>query len=593
MSNTVSLCLICKNEEGNIGALLEQICPLVEEVHVTDTGSTDSTLQILSEKAAKFSNLHIHHFTWIEHFAEARNYSFSFATQTFVMWVDSDDQLEDAEKFVHFKQNLLGNPNVDAWLFPYIYSRYADGSPCLTLSRERLVRRSTGRRWLGAIHECLDIQGLRCQQYDDVVVVHHDKGKARDWGRNVRILEKEYEKSPNDERTSFYLGKELFDRMDPRGQTILESYLKLPYRYWDNEINARARLSRAYLAQKRHGEAIRVANEIYHLEPTRNRAEFYWIYGAVEQDLGNYRAAIPWYQRCAECLPPSDHMVNVEYHTWHPRKRIAECYHALKNYDKALDYARAAVDCIPGDPGLTQWYSTVKGVRFAPHAGHNMVTLEFGTYLRYDSYRSDEHFTAHLTELPFADASIDGVVLSTGNCLSHTEMRRVIKPGGFLWVVDAKWDEAEQNGFGYLGTALHQKRNISNYIRSDENKPTLGFQLLNANSAQARYRIYNTAYSAIKKGFPIIWYSAYGGLHRPDTPCDLFFALSLNGTEPGKVNILEVCELLPDYKTYGIEHADVINTSSALLAEALRERFPDKRVINVDDHFEMPPENWL
>ena len=228
MANTVSLCIICKNEKSNIAGLMDDVCPVLEEIHVTDTGSTDGTLEILQEKQKQYPNLHLHHFTWTDHFSEARNFSFTKAGDVdWVFWVDSDDRISQKD-LKYFKDNHLDNPNVDCWMLPYIYSKYPDGSTQTLLTRERFIRKSRSPQWIGAIHETIAIHHYRQFNYEDLKIEHNRDGKFIEPRRNLRILEKEFEKNPNDSRTAYYYAKELFDHIDPRAKDKLIHYLNLP-----------------------------------------------------------------------------------------------------------------------------------------------------------------------------------------------------------------------------------------------------------------------------------------------------------------------------------------------------------------------------
>ena len=71
---TISLCMIVKNEEKNLERCLSSYAPLMDEIIVVDTGSTDKTKEI----AAKFTDK-IYDFTWINDFSAARNFSFEKA----------------------------------------------------------------------------------------------------------------------------------------------------------------------------------------------------------------------------------------------------------------------------------------------------------------------------------------------------------------------------------------------------------------------------------------------------------------------------------------------------------------------------------
>ena len=49
---TISLCMIVKNEEKNLERCLNSYAPLMDEIIVVDTGSTDKTKEI----AARFTD---------------------------------------------------------------------------------------------------------------------------------------------------------------------------------------------------------------------------------------------------------------------------------------------------------------------------------------------------------------------------------------------------------------------------------------------------------------------------------------------------------------------------------------------------------
>ena len=409
---------------------MEDVLPVVDEAHVVDTGSTDGTLAILESKQAKYPHLKIHKFEWINDFSAARNFSFSHATKDWVFWVDGDDRVstEDLRKF---KNHYLDDPGVDAWLLDYIYSRFPDGSPQTTLGRERFIRRSTGPRWIGSVHETVDIACMRQRDYKDLKVIHNRSGKVIDPRRNVTILAKEFDKNPNDPRTCYYYGKELFDMVDDRGIEVLERYLTLPGRWYDDEVNARFRLGKAYEVRGRHREAVRMAEEIYHLDSTRKRAEAYWLWGKVEQDLHNFEVAIKWYQRCIDTPPPPPRVLSLEYYTWNPSRRIAECYQAMGDIKKAVEWGQKVIDLLPTDSDTLRWFDSLRPkVKVEPKGG--LKVLECGTKLRNDSTRVDDASTINLDP-----ESLDGIVVS-GN---PKALVNFVKPGGFVWVVSNKAED--------------------------------------------------------------------------------------------------------------------------------------------------------
>ncbi len=86
----LSLCIIVKNEEKNIGECLKSAKGLADEIIVTDTGSIDKTVEIAKSYGAK-----IEHFEWIKDFSAARNYCISKATCRWIIWLDADDRLPE------------------------------------------------------------------------------------------------------------------------------------------------------------------------------------------------------------------------------------------------------------------------------------------------------------------------------------------------------------------------------------------------------------------------------------------------------------------------------------------------------------------
>ena len=99
----ISVCMIVKNEEEVLARCLACVTSFADEIIVVDTGSTDKTKEI----AAGFTDK-LYDFAWCDDFSKARNYSFSKATQDFIMWLDADDVMEeeDREKFLQMKNTL-------------------------------------------------------------------------------------------------------------------------------------------------------------------------------------------------------------------------------------------------------------------------------------------------------------------------------------------------------------------------------------------------------------------------------------------------------------------------------------------------------
>lgn len=85
----LSICIICKNEEMNIGKCLSSYIKTGFELLVVDTGSTDHTKEI----ALKYTNS-FYDFKWCDDFSAAKNFAISKASNDIVMIIDSDEYLD-------------------------------------------------------------------------------------------------------------------------------------------------------------------------------------------------------------------------------------------------------------------------------------------------------------------------------------------------------------------------------------------------------------------------------------------------------------------------------------------------------------------
>ena len=84
--SSISLCMIVKNEENNIGQCLKKISRVVDEMIVVDTGSSDRTKDIARAFGAR-----VFDFPWNGNFSDARNFSLSRASGAWIFVLDADE----------------------------------------------------------------------------------------------------------------------------------------------------------------------------------------------------------------------------------------------------------------------------------------------------------------------------------------------------------------------------------------------------------------------------------------------------------------------------------------------------------------------
>ncbi|MEK6946557.1 MAG: tetratricopeptide repeat protein [Nanoarchaeota archaeon] len=105
MPQTISLCMITKNEEKYLEQCLNSVKEIVDEIIIVDTGSSDKTKEIAKKFKAK-----IFDFKWGDDFSEARNESLKHATKDWILVLDADeiidkDDLNKIKEIVQDKEN--------------------------------------------------------------------------------------------------------------------------------------------------------------------------------------------------------------------------------------------------------------------------------------------------------------------------------------------------------------------------------------------------------------------------------------------------------------------------------------------------------
>lgn len=329
---SLSLCLIVKNEEENISRCLKSVKGLVDEIIVVDTGSTDRTIELAYELGAN-----VYSFEWINDFSSARNYSFSKATKDYILWLDADDIIteESCNEIKYLLENL--NDDVDYIPLTYSLTRDEDNKTTYSLKRNRIVKRSNDFKWIGRIHEYLDVYGTG--YYDCIAEVWHCKhGEHTDRNLNI-FLEMQRDKVDFSPRDLFYFANELYYNEKYMDAIVkYEEFLDTRQGWIDDMNTAIINLSYCYTAV---GDYEKKKKTLFKaLEFGSPRSDVCCNIGEVFLGEKNYTSGIFWYKAALLCKPDNTHIgINHEsYHTWIPAIQLCVAYSCLGNYSNARIY---------------------------------------------------------------------------------------------------------------------------------------------------------------------------------------------------------------------------------------------------------------
>jgi glycosyltransferase involved in cell wall biosynthesis len=328
--------MIVKNEEEVLARCLNSVKDIVDEIIITDTGSTDKTKEI----AAEFTNK-IYDFEWVEDFSKARNFSFSKATCDYQMWLDADDIIDEKNK--QLLLDLKNNMTADIYMLKY------DVGFGMTYFRERLMKRTKNYQWLAPIHECISPVGNVVRL--DIAIKHAKKGKTEP-GRNLRIFEKMVsENYPFSMREKYYYARELMwnNRVD-EAIVLFEEVIKSPMSYRPNVINGIEDIAECY---KSKGEVVKAVEWLlYSFIVTQPRAEICCAIGDVFFGQKNYAGAIYWYKSAFNCklAEDSSEFAKPDCYGFYPSLQLVLSYWAINEYELSKKYHELCKKFKPNSP---------------------------------------------------------------------------------------------------------------------------------------------------------------------------------------------------------------------------------------------------
>ena len=280
---SISLCMIVKDEEQNIARCLASFRPVVNEIIVVDTGSLDHTAAIAEMMGARV----IHH-EWKDDFSEARNVSLSVATCEWIMVMDADEVLaeadydqfrqlinEHADQLVAFTletRNYTNNSSLENWRENDGVYPDESGAGWTPSSKLRLWRNMSTIRFANPVHELVEnsAKNSGLAFHACTIPVHHygglDKNRsaAKDEMYYRLGIKKLQQSNDNDARALYELavqasGIKHYDEAQLLFKRVIE---KEPHNYlgWFN-------LGYALLRSHRFEESIDASKYALHIKP--------------------------------------------------------------------------------------------------------------------------------------------------------------------------------------------------------------------------------------------------------------------------------------------------------------------------------------
>jgi tetratricopeptide (TPR) repeat protein len=139
----VTATLIVRDEAAHLRRCLASIAPLIDEIVVVDTGSSDDSLRVASDFGARVDVL-----PWSGDFAAARNRALDHATGTWILYIDADECAGAVDR--NELRETLSDPGLVAATV-----RFRNRTGVTRYHEVRLFRNDPRIRFRNVIHETM------------------------------------------------------------------------------------------------------------------------------------------------------------------------------------------------------------------------------------------------------------------------------------------------------------------------------------------------------------------------------------------------------------------------------------------------------
>lgn len=375
--NSIGVAIITRNRIEQLRRLLPQLTKM-DQVVIVDTGSQDGTEKYIKSLGKPFE---YYKFAWRDRptkknpefgFAVARNESFSHLRTTHALWLDTDDVIGTVkgrketyanadQAYGVFKRIADTAPvDIDVWFIKYVYSRDENGNPNTVHTRERMVKLSSGWKWVYPIHECLvPNQPPKYAEVTELDIIHlPGKIVGESATRNMKFLQvwlkqlEEFGPQHDLSRCRMNIGETLWALGDYQAAAkwmVGEFIGKHPEALDIEKWHAWVIVAKCQLELANFEAARAAALACIDIEP--GLADGFLLLGQVKLlTKGDPQDILLLMEAAGRAEDtPSQLIVNPLDYSFTPRCIVSDCKYQLGQYQAALDWALKALDICPGD----------------------------------------------------------------------------------------------------------------------------------------------------------------------------------------------------------------------------------------------------
>lgn len=333
--------MIVKNEEDTLDRCLKSAEGIADEIIIVDTGSTDATVEISKKYTDK-----IYYFQWINDFSAARNFSISKASGDWILILDGDDEVSKKSK--DKIKELTNDKSVDVYLFNTLNVMDENNRENIVINQNpRLFQNKPGYRYEGEVHnQLISIIGKvnpdRVIKYVPIDIYHYgytkeviNKQNKRE--RNMKILQTQLNKNPDDPFVHYNMGNEYFTLNNKK--EALNHYLKSYNTLEPNIIYYSKLVIRLMICSmdlKLYDDVYVYSSQVLKYYPMLS--DIYYLRGVINNIIGRPTAAIRDLEKAVELGESPQHLAYFKgAGTYKSLESLYHIYFDFQDYEKCLD----------------------------------------------------------------------------------------------------------------------------------------------------------------------------------------------------------------------------------------------------------------
>lgn len=218
----IGIYALAKNELKHVAAWAES-CKEADVRVVTDTGSTDGTVEALAAAGVTVATGNVCPWRWDD--AHTLSLNHLPPDVDVAIRLDLDERIAPGWREAVERAWVNGVNNLR---YKYVWSFHADGREGLVFHCDRVHARA-GFRWTAPTHEGLVCwTGDKVQAFAEGLEIHHHRDQGKRHKTDLELLRVAVREAPHDARAKWYLAREMQYAGMPEHAAAFLEYLKMP-----------------------------------------------------------------------------------------------------------------------------------------------------------------------------------------------------------------------------------------------------------------------------------------------------------------------------------------------------------------------------